>query len=237
MSSVPRHWQVLILAALGIGATLVAVPRALSGIVAVPQGGSDPGIARTSGATQSAKASTATVPVWSPSPSTTTTPPAADKKPPSVVTNLYIKSNTEAVAVVTWDASNDNVAVRGYVVRADGSTSTTPAPPVSFLWSRRTGPITVQVAAVDTSGNQGEWRTIVVNPPKGTTTTQAAVTTAPPVEVTTAPTTAAAVETTTEPPPPPPPSSEVPLETTSPSQAGLPMATTAPAAQQSTQPI
>ena len=236
MSTVPRHWQVLMLAALGIGATLVAVPRALSGIVAVPRGGSDPGISRTAGVMQTPKVSTATVPGWSPSVSTST-PPAADKKPPSLVTNLRITSNTEAVAVVWWDSSNDNVGVRGYIVRADGSTSETPAPPVRFSWSGRTGSLTVQVAAVDTSGNQGEWRSIVVNQPKGATTTQAAVTTGP-VAATTAPITTpteTTTEPTTPPPPPPPPSSEAPLETTSPSQAGLPGGTSTPAAQPSTQ--
>ncbi len=235
MSPVPRHWQVLILAALGIGATLIAVPRALSGIVAVPQGGSDPGISRTAGATQSAKANTATVPGWSPSPSGASAP-AADTKPPSLVANLRITSNTEATAVVSWDASNDNVAVRGYVVRADGSSSETPAPPVSFAWSRHPGAFTVQVAAVDSSGNQGEWRSILVNQPKGTTaTTQAVVTTAP-TEVTTAPTTPTPTETTTA-ATTAPPSSEVPLETTTPSQAAVPPDTGAPAAQQSSQPI
>jgi hypothetical protein len=237
MSPVPRHWQVLILAALGIGATLVAVPRALSGIVAVPQGGTDPGISRTAGATQTAKANTATMPGWSPSPSTSSS--AADTKPPSLVTNLRISSNTDAVAVVSWDASNDNVAVRGYVVRADGVTSETSAPTVTFSWARRTGSITVQVAAVDSSGNQSEWRSIVVNPPRGTTTTQAAVTTAPAV-VTTEPTTAAPTVTTTEsttPPPPPPPSSEVPLDSTTPTQAAVPVDVNPPAmVQPSSQP-
>ena len=232
MSSVPRHWQVLILAALGIGATLIAVLRALSGIVAVPQGGSDPGISRTAGATQTAKASTATVPVWSPSPSAST-PYTADTKPPSPVTNLRITSNTESSAVVSWDASNDNVAVRGYVVRADGSSSETPAPPASFSWSHRTGSITVQVAAIDSSGNQGEWRSIVVNQPKGTTTTRAAVTVAP-VAATTAPTAPTPTDTTTV-PTTPPPIIAVPLDTTPSIPAGLPVDASAPAALQSSQ--
>jgi len=237
MSSVPRHWQVLLLAALGICATLIAVPRALSGIVAVPQGGSDPGISRTAGVMQTPKVSTATVPGWSPSQSASA-PPAADKKPPSLVGNLRITSNTEAVAVVSWDPSSDNVAVRGYVVVADRSTSQTSATQVSFSWARHTASFTVKVAAFDTSGNQGEWRTIVVNPPKGATTTQAAVTTAP-VDVTTSPTTAAPTETTTAQatPPPPPPSSELPLVTKSPSQAGVPTDTSSPAAPPSTQPL
>ncbi|MGV8850015.1 MAG: hypothetical protein ACOH16_10765 [Propionibacteriaceae bacterium] len=232
----PRHWQVLLLAALGIGATLIAVPRALSGIVAVPQGGSDPGISRTAGAMQTPKV-TATVPGWSPSVAASN-PPGADKKPPSLVSNLRITSNTEAVAVVSWDPSSDNVAVRGYVVVADRSTSETSALSVSFPWARHTASFTVKVAAVDTSGNQGEWRTIVVNPPKGATTAQAAVTTAP-VDVTTSPSTAAPTETTTAQvtPPPPPPSSELPLVTTSPSQAGVPTDTSSPAAQPSTQPL
>ncbi len=233
MSTVPRHWQVLILAALGIGATLVAVPRALSGIVAVPQGGSDPGISRTAGATQTAKANTATMPGWSPSPSAST-PSTADTKPPSLVTNLRVTSNTEAAAVVSWDASNDNVAVKGYVVRADGTTSETSAPPVSFSWSKRSGSITVQVAAVDGAGNKSEWRSIVVNQPKSTTTTQAAVTTAP-TEPTTAPATAVPTESVTQ-PTTPPPTTEVPLETTSPSQAAVPVGTNPAEAQQSNPP-
>lgn len=229
------------MAALGIGATLIAVPRALSGIVAVPQGGSDPGISRTAGSTQTPKANTATVPGWSPS-SSASNPPAADTKPPSLVTNLRITSNTGSVAVVSWDASSDNVAVRGYAVRADGATSEKPAPPVTFSWSRRTGSITVQVAAIDKSGNLSEWRSIVVDPPKdttttpaGVTTTQAAVTTAP-AGVTTAPTTDTPTVTTTD-PTTPPPSSEVPLGTTPPIQAGIPTDTSAPAAQQPSQPV
>ena len=146
---------------------------------------------------------------------------------------------TEATAVVSWDASSDNVAVRGYVVRADGSSSETPAPPITFPWSRHPGSFTVQVAAVDSSGNQGEWRSIVVNQPKGTTATTQAVVTTTPAEVTTAPTTPTPTETTTDPttPPPPPPSSEVPLDTTPPSQAAVPPDTGAPAVQQSSQPI
>ncbi len=232
MSTVPRHWQVLILAALGIGATLVAVPRALSGIVAVPQGGSDLGISRTAGASQTPKATTATVPGWSPVASATA-PAVVDTKPPTTVTNLRITSNTDAIAMVSWDASSDNVGVRGYVVRADGTSSEIPAPPVSFSWARRTGSITVQVAAIDGSGNKSEWPSIVVSPPKGTTT-QAAVPTAPPV-TTTAPTTTAPAATTTV-PTTPPPTSQAPVTTAPPTQAGLPTDTNPPAAQQSSAP-
>jgi hypothetical protein len=231
MSSVPRHWQVLILAALGIGATLVAVPRALSGIVAVPQGGSDPGISRTAGVMQSAKISTATVPGWSPSQSAT--PPTADKKPPSPVTNLSVR-DTGTTARISWSSSSDNVAVRGYLVRADGSTSETSALFVSFPWASHTASFMVKVAAVDTSGNQSAWGSIWVNPPNSATTKQPEVIT-PPVEVNTTPTTPAPTDSTT--PPPPPPSSAAPVDTTPPSQVSLPVDTSAPTAQQSPPPV
>lgn len=197
MCSVPRHWQVLILAALGIGATLVAVPRALNGIAAVPMSGSDPAISRTGGATQTAKASAATVPAFSAVASAT--PSVTDTKAPSTVTNLRVVSATDAGAVISWDASSDNVAVRGYVVRCDSTTTVQTSPPATLGWSRRTTPVTVQVAAVDTSGNQSEWRSVVV-PAKTVAATQP-VTTAPveptnTIPKTTAPTTPAVTEPT-----------------------------------------
>lgn len=192
---VPRHWQVLILAALGIGATLVAVPRALSGMVAVPQGGSDPAISRTGAPPTTAKANAATVPAFS---SATASPSAPDTKAPTSVVNLRVVSASDSGAVITWDPSSDNVAVKTYVVRSDATSAVETAPPATLGWARRSSSVTIQVAAIDTSGNQSEWRSITINPKTAavtapTTTAPADPTSAPPPAPSTTP---AVVETT-----------------------------------------
>jgi chitodextrinase len=180
------------MAALGIAATVIAVPRAISGMVGVPQI-AEAGINRTAAVTPSAKPSTAKMPVWSATPTASVSTP--DTKPPSAVTGLRLLSNSEASISIAWDSGTDNVAVKGYVVKGDGfvtiQTSETKA---TVSWPRRTATVSVQVSAVDTSGNQGDWRSLSVAPPviAATATTSAVVTTAPatsspPVETTTAP--------------------------------------------------
>jgi chitodextrinase len=184
------------MAALGIGATAVAVPRALSGIVAVPQVNA-PGISRTAAVTPSAKPSTAKMPVWTaPAPGAISTTP--DTRPPSAVSNLRLVSNGATAIAIAWDMSRDNVAVKLYVVRGNGfATLETADTKATVHWGHRTANVSIQVSAVDTSGNQGEWRSLVVVPPAAAArTATAAPTTAPATTATAAPTTAPATSAT-----------------------------------------
>jgi chitodextrinase len=180
------------MAALGIGATVIAVPRALSGIVAVPQA-SDPGISRTAAVAPTAKPSTAKMPVWTP-PASTTSSATRDTRPPSAVSNLRLLSNGETAIAIAWDVSQDNVAVKVYVVRGDGFTTLeTTGTRATVQWGHRTTNVSIQVSAIDTSGNQGGWRSLLVVPPMAAATTAtSAPTTAPatsstPVETTAVP--------------------------------------------------
>ena len=178
------------MAALGIGATVVAVPRALSGIVAVPQV-SAPGISRTAAVTPSAKPSTAKMPVWTAPVSGAIS--TADTRPPSAVSNLRLVSNGDTAIAIAWDMSQDNVAVKLYVVRGNGFTTLETADTKATVqWGHRTANVSIQVSAVDTSGNQGEWRSLVVVPPAAA----AAATTATATATATATTTPTPVETT-----------------------------------------
>jgi chitodextrinase len=197
------------MAALGIGATVIAVPRALSGIVAVPQV-VEAGISRTAPVTPSTKPSTAKMPVWS-APVTTASAAAPDTRPPSAVSGLRLLANTEANISLAWDAGQDNVAVKLYLVKGDGfPTIQTTDTRATVAWPRRTTSVLLQVCAVDTSGNQGEWRNLLVTAPLGAAAaTTAAPTTAPATTVDPAVTTSAPTETST-------PSSTDPATTASP---------------------
>ncbi|HET7724897.1 MAG TPA: hypothetical protein VFK68_09680, partial [Propionibacteriaceae bacterium] len=113
----PRHWQVLLMVALGVGATIMAVPRALSGIVAIPQE-AEPGISRGAAAAPSAKPSTAKMPVWSAVATKTTSAP--DAKAPTAVSGLHLVANTQTTITIAWDPAKDNVAVKLYLVKGDG---------------------------------------------------------------------------------------------------------------------
>jgi hypothetical protein len=208
------------MAALGIGATVVAVPRALSGIVAVPQV-AEAGISRTAAVLPSTKPSTAKMPVWSGPPTASSSAP--DTKPPSAVTGLRLLSNNDAAISIGWDIGSDNVAVKLYLVRGDGfSTVQTTDTKASVSWPHRTSSVLVQVSAVDTSGNQGEWRGLTVTPPQ----TAAAADTTTADTTTSEPTTAestSAPATTTDPvvqtaPPSDPPSTDL-ASTPTPSDA------------------
>ena len=180
------------MAALGIGATVIAVPRAISGMTGVPQI-VEAGISRTAAETPSSKPSTAKMPIWS-APANTATP---DTRPPSPVTGLRVMANSESTISLAWDAGQDNVAVKLYVVKGDGfapvQTADTKA---TVSWPHRTSSVSVMVSAVDTSGNQGQWRSLVVVPPVTVTTT---ATTAPVVAPTTAPATTTTPDVTTTP--------------------------------------
>ena len=186
------------MAALGIGATAIAVPRALSGIVAVPQANA-PGISRTDAVTPSAKPSTAKMPAWTAAASgaISTTP---DTRPPSAVSNLRLVSNGDTAIAIAWDMSRDNVAVKLYVVRGNGFTTLeTAGTKATVQWGHRTANVSIQVSAIDTSGNQGEWRSLVVVPPAAAAaarTATAAPTTAPATSATAAPTTTPATSST-----------------------------------------
>jgi hypothetical protein len=226
------------MAALGIGATIIAVPRALSGIVAVPQVNS-PGISRTAAVTPSAKPSTAKMPVWTePASGAISTTP--DTRPPSAVSNLRLVSNGDTAIAIAWDVSRDNVAVKLYVVKGNGFTTLETADTKATVqWGHRTANVSIQVSAVDTSGNQGEWRSLVVVPPAAATaaptTATAAPTTAPATSSTPAETTATSSE--------PAASQSVPktassgATTASPAGAQDPASSAATAAQASVQPV
>jgi len=223
------------MAALGIGATVIAVPRALSGIVAVPQA-NDPGISRTAAVTSSAKPSTAKMPVWSP-PASGASSATPDTRPPSAVSNLRLVSNGGKAIAIAWDVSQDNVAVKVYVVRGDGFTTLeTTDTRATVQWGHRTTNVSIQVSAIDTSGNQGKWRSLLVVPPMAAATT---ATSAP----TTAPATSSAPDVTTEVPSDPASSSSVPTdassEATTASSAGAqdPASSAATTDQASVQPI
>ena len=181
------------MAALGIGATVVAVPRALSGIVAVPQV-VEAGISRTAAVTPSTKPSTTKMPVWS-APVTTASASTPDKRPPSAVSGLRLLANNETTISLAWDAGQDNVAVKLYLVKGDGfPTVQTTETRATVAWPRRTASVLLQVCAIDTSGNQGEWRNLLVTAPLGaaaaTTVAPATApaTTSTPVVTTSAPT-------------------------------------------------
>jgi hypothetical protein len=193
---------VLLMAALGIGATVIAVPRALSGIVAVPQV-IEPGISRTAAVATSIKPSTAKMPVWS-APAPTAVASTPDTRPPSTVSGLRLLSNNETTISLAWDPAQDNVAVKLYLVKGAGFTTVqTNDTKATVAWPRRTVSVIVQVCAVDASGNQGGWRNLLVTAPVGaavvptSTPTAPAVTTDPSVTTPVPDTsTATSVETT-----------------------------------------
>ena len=152
-----------------------------------------PGISRTAAVNPFAKPSTAKMPVWT-APASDAISTTPDTRPPSAVSNLRLVSNGEAAIAIAWDMSQDNVAVKLYVVRGNGFTTLQTADTrATVSWAHRTTNVSIQVSAIDTSGNQGEWRSLLVVPPATATVTVApAPTTAPatsatPVETTTAP--------------------------------------------------
>jgi len=107
------------------------------------------------------------------------------------VSNLRLVSNGDTAIAIAWDVSRDNVAVKLYVVKGNGFTTLETADTKATVhWGHRTANVSIQVSAVDTSGNQGEWRSLVVVPPAAAATT-----------ATVAPTTASStpVETTATP--------------------------------------
>lgn len=136
------------------------------------------------------------MPVWSAPPSNAPSA-TADTRPPSAVTGLRLLANSDTTISLAWDAGQDNVAVKLYVVRGDGFSSfQTTDTKANVSWPHRTANVTVQVSAVDTSGNQGEWRSLSVNAPgsaaAGTTApapTSAPATTTDPAVTTSAPST------------------------------------------------
>ena len=128
--------------------------------------------------TPTAKPSTAKMPVWTP-PASTTSSATRDTRPPSAVSNLRLLSNGETAIAIAWDMSQDNVAVKLYVVRGNGFTTIQTADTRATVpWAHRTANVSIQVSAIDTTGNQGEWRSLVVVPPM-TAATTSAPTTAP----------------------------------------------------------
>ncbi|HEY8662607.1 MAG TPA: hypothetical protein VIL68_03225, partial [Propionibacteriaceae bacterium] len=94
------------------------------------------------------------------------------------MSNLRLASNGATAIAIAWGMSQDNVAVKLYVVRGNGFTTIETADTrATLLWVHRTTNVSIQVSAVDTSGNQGEWRSLLVVPPARAAVT---VTSAPP---------------------------------------------------------
>ena len=133
------------------------------------------------------------MPVWT-APASGAISTTADTRPPSAVSNLRLVSNGGTAIAIAWDMSQDNVAVKLYVVRGNGFTTLETADTKATVqWGHRTANVSIQVSAVDTSGNQGEWRSLVVVPPAAAaaattpTTAAAAPTSSTPVETTPVP--------------------------------------------------
>ncbi|HEX7396057.1 MAG TPA: hypothetical protein VF312_00800 [Propionibacteriaceae bacterium] len=156
------------------------------------------------------------------------------------MSNLRLVSNGDTAIAIAWDVSRDNVAVKLYVVKGNGFTTLETADTKATVqWGHRTANVSIQVSAVDTSGNQGEWRSLVVVPPAAATaaptTATAAPTTAPATSSTPVETTAASSE--------PAASQSVPktassgATTASPAGAQDPASSAATAAQASVQPV
>jgi len=137
------------------------------------------------------------MPVWTP-PASTTSSATRDTRPPSAVSNLRLLSNGETAIAIAWDVSQDNVAVKVYVVRGDGFTTLeTTGTRATVQWGHRTTNVSIQVSAIDTSGNQGGWRSLLVVPPMAAATTAtSAPTTAPATSSTPVATTATSAPTT-----------------------------------------
>jgi chitodextrinase len=105
------------------------------------------------------------MPVWT-APASGAISTTPDTRPPSAVSNLRLVSNGDTAIAIAWDMSRDNVAVKLYVVRGNGFTTLETADTKATVhWGHRTANVSIQVSAVDTSGNQGEWRSLVVVPP------------------------------------------------------------------------
>jgi chitodextrinase len=148
------------------------------------------------------------MPGWTP-PASAAMPATPDTRPPSAVSNLRVVSNAETAISIAWDTSQDNVAVKLYVVRGNGFTALETADTrATVQWGRRTANVSIQVSAVDTSGNQGEWRSLSVVPP-------IAVATIAPPAPTTAPATSSAPVVTTTAPSDPATSQSVPTDPSS----------------------
>jgi chitodextrinase len=120
------------------------------------------------------------------------------------VSNLRLVSNGDTAIAIAWDISQDNVAVKLYLVRGNGFTTLETADTKATVqWGHRTANVSIQVSAVDTSGNHGEWRSLVVVPPAtAAATVTSAPTTAPaasstPLDTTAAETTAAPSDSAT----------------------------------------
>jgi chitodextrinase len=177
------------------------------------------------------------MPVWT-APASVAISTTADTRPPSAVSNLRLVSNGETAIAIAWDMSQDNVAVKLYVVRGNGFTTLeTAGTKATVQWGHRTANVSIQVSAVDTSGNQGEWRSLVVVPPA------AAATTTTPTTTTAATTNSTSVGTTPVPSAPatspsvPTGAASGPTTTVSPAGAQDSASTAATTAQTSVQPV
>lgn len=85
---------------------------------------------------------------------------APDTQPPSTPTGLQVTGQASTNITVAWNASTDNVAVAGYYVRVDGSSSMTYATTGTSYTVSGLGPNqnhSIAVEAIDTAGNASGW--------------------------------------------------------------------------------
>ncbi len=99
------------------------------------------------------------------SPARTTSLSVVDHRPPSPVGRLRLVANTATTITIAWDPSTDNVGVVEYQVALNGTTvSTTQQTTLHVDGIPRHSRLLVQVAALDSARNQGEWRGLVLMP-------------------------------------------------------------------------
>ena len=86
-----------------------------------------------------------------------------DKKPPTTPTNVRVTSATSSGVSLAWDASRDNVGVRGYSVYLDGNAVARPSRPEATISGLACGrAYTFGIDAYDAAGNHSPkaWATV-----------------------------------------------------------------------------
>jgi chitodextrinase len=79
-----------------------------------------------------------------------------DKEPPSAPTNIRVVSAGETQVALTWDASTDNVAVRGYYVHANSQKARVSSPAVTVTGLDCGESVAVWIVAFDSANSRSE---------------------------------------------------------------------------------
>lgn len=102
------------------------------------------------------------------------------RRPPSSVYDLRLASNTLETFTVAWDAASDEFGVASYQVLMNGFAAVlTTATEVTLRWPQGDENVLIQVSAINTRGNQGEWRSLVIIPPPTASSTPTPTTPTP----------------------------------------------------------